>query len=81
MVRSLSRDSRFTPTGLADAETIGGVDHAVLCVDCVDCPGASFRVIPTEIWGHENNLRLSNMDFTEFASAAGPADVFRGFLV
>jgi hypothetical protein len=64
---------------IADAEAIGGADHAVLCVDCVDSPGASFRVIPAEIWGPETNLRLSNMDYAEFANAAGPNGVFRGF--
>jgi hypothetical protein len=64
---------------VADAEAINGADHAVLCVDCADSPGASFRVIPAEIWGPENNLRLSNMDFAEFANEAGPDGVFRGF--
>jgi hypothetical protein len=64
---------------IADAEAIGGEDHAVLCVSCIGSLGASFRIIPAEIWGPENNLRLGNMDFAEFAIAAGPDGVFRGF--
>lgn len=64
---------------VADAEALSGVDHAVLCVDCTDTRGASFRVVPAEIWGPENNLRLCNMDFAEFAAEVGPDGVFRGF--
>jgi hypothetical protein len=42
-------------------------------------PGRTFRVIPSEMWGVENNLSLSNMDFFEFADAADEDGVFRGF--
>jgi len=41
--------------------------------------GRAFRVIPSEIEGVENNLSLANMDFEEFANAADPDGVFRGF--
>jgi hypothetical protein len=66
---------------IADAVAMNSPEHAVLCVDCSDRQGASFRVIPSEIWGPENNLRLGNMDFIEFAKAAEINGVFRGFSV
>jgi hypothetical protein len=64
---------------IADRVALTSKDHAVLVVDLVDEPGRTFRVIPTEAWGVENNLSLANMDFAEFAEAAGKDGVFRGF--
>jgi len=31
------------------------------------------------LWGVENNLNISNMDWEEFASAVDEGGVFRGF--
>jgi hypothetical protein len=42
-------------------------------------PGRTFRVIPGEIWGVENNLSLANMDFAEFADSTDRDGLFRGF--
>jgi hypothetical protein len=79
LAKQAAEDLHCSALFIADAEAIGGADHAVLCVDCIDNPGAAFRVIPAEVWGPENNLRLANMDFAEFAAVAGPDGVFRGF--
>lgn len=79
LAREAAADLRCAVIFIADAEANGGEDHTVLCVSCSDTPAASFRVIPAEIWGPENNLRLSNMDFAEFARNTGPDGVFRGF--
>jgi hypothetical protein len=38
-----------------------------------------FRVIPSELWGPENNLSIANLDFDEFANNAGSDGIFRGF--
>ncbi|MFC8848558.1 MULTISPECIES: DUF6924 domain-containing protein [unclassified Micromonospora] len=38
-----------------------------------------FRTLPRQVQAIENNLSLGNMDFVEFARAAGPDGVFRGF--
>jgi hypothetical protein len=54
-------------------------EQPVLVVDLYDEPGRTFRVIPPEMWGVENNLSLSNMDYAEFAESADPDGVFRGF--
>ena len=64
---------------LVDSETISNPEHPVLVVDLNREPGRRFRVIPSEMWGVENNLSLANMDFEEFAAAADEDGVFRGF--
>ncbi len=79
LARHAATDLSCAAIFIADAAAMSGADHAVLCVDCAARPGASFRVIPAEIWGPENNLRIANMDFAEFANAAGDDGVFRGF--
>jgi hypothetical protein len=63
----------------ADALALREPDHPILCVSCGESPVSTFRVVADHIWGPENNLRLSNMDFSEFARAVGPNGVFRGF--
>lgn len=63
---------------VADGMTLAHPDRPILCVD----PSAlqnSFRVIPSELWGVENNLSLANMDWEEFAGAADAGGIFRGF--
>jgi hypothetical protein len=45
----------------------------------IEGPGRTFRVIPSEAWGVENNLSISNMGFAEFADAVDDRGVFRGF--
>jgi hypothetical protein len=63
----------------ADSEALADPAYPILCVGGAAPRAGSFRVVAAHIWGPENNLRLSNMDFAEFASAAGPDGVFRGF--
>lgn len=53
--------------------------HPILVVDLYDQPGRSFRAVPKEIQGIENNLSIANMDFDEFARAVDISGVFRGF--
>ena len=48
-------------------------------MDLLGEPGRTFRVIPSEIWGVENNLSIANMGFEEFADAVDSDGVFRGF--
>jgi hypothetical protein len=64
---------------VVDGATIRETDHPVLVIDLADQPGRSFRVMPSEMWGVENNLSLANMDFDEFADAVDAAGIFRGF--
>jgi hypothetical protein len=63
---------------VADAHAQSHADQPILCVDLME-GGGSFRCIPSELWGVENNLRLANMDFRDFAENAAADGVFRGF--
>ena len=54
-------------------------DFPILVVDLYHDRGRSFRAVPSQIQGIENNLSISNMDFFEFADNAGEDGVFRGF--
>jgi hypothetical protein len=75
----VNRELNHPVVFIADTRALTGTEHQVLCLDARSKPRAFFRVIPEEIWGPENNLRLGNMDFADFASAVGKDGVFRGF--
>jgi hypothetical protein len=64
---------------LVDRVTLTDPEQPVLVVDLYDEPGRSFRVIPREMWGVENNLSLANMGYEEFADSVDADRVFRGF--
>lgn len=64
---------------IADRLTLTDPEQPVLVVDLCHNPGRTFRVIPGEMWGVENNLSIGNMDFYEFADSTDPDGVFRGF--
>jgi hypothetical protein len=40
---------------------------------------ATFRALPSQIQGIENNLSVANMDFEDFADSIGEDGIFRGF--
>lgn len=75
----LPSDSERTFVFLVDTRAVTDPEHPVLVVDLLEDPGRSFRVIPAEAWGVENNLRLANMDFADFAESVDEDHVFRGF--
>lgn len=64
---------------VADSLTFANPENSVLCIDLYDYIGKSFRVIPSELWGVENNLSIANMDFYEFHDGCDSDGVFRGF--
>ena len=64
---------------LIDEASISDDEHSVLVVDLSTEPGRTFRVIPSQVWGVENNLSIANMDFGDFADAVGADGVFRGW--
>ncbi|GGL18532.1 DUF6924 domain-containing protein [Nocardia jinanensis] len=70
---------------LADTVTLTEPEHPILAVDTGPEEtgherGRTVRVLPSEMAAIENNLSIANMDFAEFADAAGPDGVFRGFI-
>ena len=64
---------------VVDSVTLTNPEQPVLVIDLVDEPGRTFRVIPSEMWGVENNLSIANLDFAEFAESADDDGIFRGF--
>jgi len=78
-VVSLSAGSNRSFVFLVDSQAVSSPEHPILVVDLHSEPGRTFRVIPSELWGVENNLSLANMDFDEFANAVDEDGVFRGF--
>ena len=64
---------------VADRQSLTNPERPILCVDLLDQPGRSFRCIPSELWGVENNLRLANMDWDDFATVVDDNGIHRGF--
>jgi hypothetical protein len=77
-IGNAARDTDHAVLFVADRMTMTHPDRPVLCLDA-SAPEQTFRLIPSELWSVENNLSLANMDFEEFAGAAGADGVFRGF--
>lgn len=64
---------------LADRETMVNPEHPALVVELRDGSGRTFRVVPGEMWGVENNLSICNMDWEDFSESVDADGVFRGF--
>jgi hypothetical protein len=54
-------------------------EFPILVIDLSNEPGRTFRAIPSQVCGIQNNLSISNMDFREFADNVDQDGVFRGF--
>jgi hypothetical protein len=64
---------------LADEAALASPEMPLLVVDLVEEPGQTLRVVARELYAIDNNLSIANMDFSEFADAAAPDGIFRGF--
>lgn len=53
--------------------------YPIQVIDLDDDARQPFRCIARELWGVENNLNISNMDWEEFAESTDHDGVFRGF--
>ncbi len=62
---------------VVDTTALMDPDHPILVLGPGQDPDR-FRVVPSSSWSVENNL-FWNMNWEEFADAAGPDGVFRGF--
>ena len=79
IAKQVYQDLGHSPVFVADDRAMNDPEHPILCVSAHDAEVATFRVVPEEIWAPENNLRLANLDFADFANAAADAGgVFRG---
>jgi hypothetical protein len=72
-------DSNHSFLFIVDRITLAHPEHPVLVLSLYPERGRTFRVVPREMWGVENNLSIANMDFEDFADAVDPDGVFRGF--
>lgn len=79
VVKNLPEDYPFSILFVADSATFIQDENTVLCVDLLEEPGRSFRVIPSELWSVENNLSITNMDYVEFYENCDEKGIFRGF--
>ena len=66
---------------IVDHHTVSSRDFPVLVVDLGGSDHRSFRAIPPQIQGIENNLSIANIDFAEFAETVDVDGTFRGFAV
>jgi hypothetical protein len=64
---------------IVDRTALTHPDHPILVLDLEEEHGRTFRVIPSEMWGVENNLSIGNMVFSEFADNVDKDGIFRGF--
>jgi hypothetical protein len=78
LVALIPKDTHHSFAFIVDTVAVTQPDHPVLVVDLYCEPGRTFRVVPSEMWAVENNLSIANMDFEEFAKAAGSDGVYRG---
>jgi len=63
---------------IADATAISNTEHHLLVFDPSNPTAKTFRVIPSEAWGVENNLAITNMSYSEIAELTDADGVFRG---
>jgi hypothetical protein len=64
---------------VVDKTAVTNPEFPILAVDLAETRGRSFRALPSQIQGIENNLSIANMGFEEFADAVDAGGIFRGF--
>jgi hypothetical protein len=64
---------------IVDKQTMNNPEHPILCLGLKHNRGLKLRTIPSEMWGIENNLSNSNIDFEELSNAVDKEGIFRGF--
>lgn len=62
---------------VVDKKTFQNPEFPILCIDLYEQPGQSMRVVPPSMWIIENNLSISNCDFSEFMSGLDKDGIFR----
>ncbi|HEX4795530.1 MAG TPA: hypothetical protein VH370_17190 [Humisphaera sp.] len=78
LLSMVPKNYRHTFIFVVDQFTLSHPEHPILVIDLHDNPGDEFRVIPSEMWGIENNLSTANMSFEEFADEVNDDGIFRG---
>lgn len=76
LLSAISEDPYHSFAFIIDEMALAAKDNPILVVHEL---GRTFRVIPSQMWGVENNLSLANMGFEEFADNVDADGIFRGF--
>lgn len=91
LLKTVPADVHHAVAFLVDAKALTHPDRPILVVNLFDYVeeledqgmgphyGATFRVVPSEMWSVQNNLTISNMDWEEFADNVDGDGIFRGF--
>lgn len=78
--RGYPHEYRHPVLFVVDTVAVSAPDHRVLVVNLnAGVDAEAFRALPRQVQSIQNNLSLANMDYIEFAAAAGTDGVFRGF--
>jgi hypothetical protein len=78
--RSYPEQYRHPVLFVVDAVSVSMPEHALLVVNLnTEVDAKPFRTLPRQVQAIQNNLSLANMDYIEFARAAGKDGIFRGF--
>jgi hypothetical protein len=64
---------------VVDETAVANPEFPILVVALGKPRVRTFRAIPSQIQGVENNLSTANMDFEEFADSVDEDGIFRGF--
>ena len=60
-----------------DEYTIESEESPVLCLDLYEEKGTQIRVLPKVMWAIENNLSISNCEFSSFLESTDENGIFR----
>lgn len=76
---ALNANDEVSVLFIVDRDSLKKPGYPVQIIDLDDDARRPFRCIARELWGVENNLNISNMDWEEFAESTDDDGVFRGF--
>ncbi|BAL89690.1 hypothetical protein AMIS_44700 [Actinoplanes missouriensis 431] len=91
LLETLPADASHAVAFLVDTKALTHPDRPTLVVNLYDYVegledqgkgpqlGATFRVVPSEMWSVQNNLPIANMDWEDFAGHVDGDGIFRGF--
>jgi hypothetical protein len=77
IVEALPADYEHPILFVVDGSTMESEESPVLCLDLHEKKGQEMRVLPRVMWAIENNLSISNDEFSSFLESADEDGVYR----
>ncbi len=77
IIDSLPADYTHVIIFVVDGFTMASDESPVLCIDLYEEKGAEMRVLPKVMWAVENNLSISNSEFSSFLESTDEHGIFR----